>query len=116
MMKYLKELIAFIKNVANDARIPEADKKILLVLVALVLSPFDIIPDWIPIIGVLDDFVIVAIVLDYLFNHLDQDILLSHYPWTMKSFVRLRGFAKTVSWLAPSWVKQRVWSYKPSVY
>jgi uncharacterized membrane protein YkvA (DUF1232 family) len=115
-MKYIKELIEFIKNVANDSRIPESDKRILLVLVALIVSPFDIIPDWIPIIGVMDDIVLMGIVLDYFFNHLDQDILLSHYPWTMKSFLRLRKTAKAISFLAPGWVKDKVWKYKPSIY
>lgn len=115
-MKYFKDLIAFIKNVANDQRIPESDKRILLVLVALIVSPFDIIPDWIPVVGVMDDIVLMGIVLDYFFNHLDQEILLSHYPWSMTSFVRLRKTAKVISFMAPGWVKDKVWSYKPSIY
>ncbi len=115
-MKYLKELLAFVKNVANDPRIPESDKKILLILVALIVSPIDIIPDWIPIIGVMDDFVLMGIVLDYFFNHLDEEILLSHYPWTMKSFIRLKKTARVVGYLAPNWVKERVWKFKPNIY
>ena len=66
---------------AKDERIPDRDKALLVALVALVISPSDLIPDWIPLFGMLDDIVIIAIVLDYLFNRLDQDILLSHYPW-----------------------------------
>lgn len=88
-MKTLKQLIEFIKNVAKDERIPERDKTILLALLALIISPIDFIPDWIPIFGVLDDFVMIALVLDYFFNHIDQVILLSHYPWGMKSFARI---------------------------
>ncbi|HEX4922917.1 MAG TPA: YkvA family protein [Bdellovibrionales bacterium] len=116
MLKTIKELIAFIKAVANDPRIPERDKTVLLALLALVISPVDLIPDWIPFFGQLDDFVIVAIVLDYLFNHLDQQILLSHYPWGMKSYVRIRKTAQLVAQITPSWVKNKIWSFKPSVY
>jgi len=115
-VKYIKELIEFVKNVANDSRIPESDKRILLVMVGLIISPFDLIPDWIPVFGLLDDFVLIAIVLDYFFNHLDQDILLSHYPWSMKSFIRLRKTARVVSFMAPGWVKQKIWKFKPSIY
>ncbi len=115
-MTYLKELNTFIKNVANDERIPPQDKKILLVLVALIISPFDIIPDWIPILGLMDDLVLISIVLDYLFNHLDDTILLSHYPWSMKSFIRLKKTARVISFMAPRWVKDRVWKFKPDVY
>lgn len=115
-MKSLKELLDFIKNVTNDSRIPPSDKKILLVLVGLIISPIDIIPDWIPIIGVMDDFILMAIVLDYFFNHLDDTILLSHYPWSMKSFIRLKKTAKIISFFAPRWVKDRVWKFKPDIY
>lgn len=115
-MKSLKDLSDFIKNVANDERIPSQDKKILLALVALIISPFDIIPDWIPIIGVMDDFVLISIVLDYLFNHLDDTILLSHYPWSMKSFIRLKKTARVIIFMAPRWVKDRIWTFKPDIY
>lgn len=115
-MKFFKDLLSFVKNVANDERIPESDKKVLLVFIALIASPIDIIPDWIPIFGVMDDMVLIALVLDYFFNHLDQKILLSHYPWGMKSFVRVRTAAKVVAIMTPTWVKNKIWSYKPSIY
>lgn len=115
-MKTIKALIQFVKDVAGDARIPEKDKKILLVLLALILSPFDIIPDWIPIIGVLDDIIILGVVLDYFFNQLDQDILLSHYPWGMKSYLRVRKVARWISMFTPTFITNKIWSYKPSIY
>ena len=116
MFKKIKELVAFVKAVANDPRIPARDKSVLLGLVALIISPFDIIPDWIPVIGVMDDVVILAIVLDYLFNHLDQEILLSHYPWDLKSYTRTRRVAQWIAVLTPEFVKDKIWKYKPSVY
>jgi uncharacterized membrane protein YkvA (DUF1232 family) len=115
-MKKIKELIEFIRQVAGDERIPERDKKILLALLALIISPVDLIPDWIPIIGVMDDFVLLAIILDYFFNYIDQEILLSHYPWGMKSFVRIRRLCRMISLAVPGWVREKVWKFKPSVY
>jgi uncharacterized membrane protein YkvA (DUF1232 family) len=116
MLKKIKELISFVKEVATDPRIPDRDKSVLLAMVALILSPIDIIPDWIPIFGVMDDIVILAIVLDYLFNHLDQEIILSHYPWDMKSYTRMRKAAQWIAMLTPEFIKDRIWKYKPSVY
>jgi uncharacterized membrane protein YkvA (DUF1232 family) len=115
-MKTIKHLIAFIKAVAEDSRIPDRDKRVLLILLALIASPIDIIPDWIPIFGMLDDIVIIAIVMDYLFNQLDQEILLSHYPWGMKSYLRIRRVARVIATLTPNMIKERIWKYKPSVY
>jgi uncharacterized membrane protein YkvA (DUF1232 family) len=115
-MEFFKKLVDFIKAVATDERIPDRDKKLLLVLTALVISPVDIIPDWIPILGQMDDLLIIAIVLDYLFNVLDTQILLSHYPWGMKSFQRIRLFARMIAMLTPGWVKKRIWKYEGSPY
>ncbi len=109
-------LVTFTKNVSNDERIPARDKKVLLALIALIISPFDIIPDWIPILGMLDDIVILAIVLDYFFNVIDQKILLSHYPWGMISYARIIGAARLITGLTPSFVKNWVWKYKPDPY
>ena len=109
--KKMKQLIKFVKDVANDDRIPANDKKILLALLALIISPLDLIPDWIPVIGQLDDILMMALILDYLFEVLDQDILLSHYPWDMKSFLNLKRMSSWISMLAPAFIKKRLWSY-----
>lgn len=115
-MGFIKKLVDFIREVAEDQRIPERDKTVLLALLALVISPIDIIPDWIPIIGILDDTLIIALILDYLFNVLDQEILLSHYPWGMKSFTRLRRGAQLITLITPTFIKNKIWKYRPSPY
>lgn len=115
-MKFFTLLKKFLTDVANDERIPPKDKKILLAMIALVISPFDLIPDWIPFFGLLDDFVLIAFMLDYFFSVLDSEVLLSHYPWGMKSFVRLRKIAKAVQIFVPSFIKKKIWSYVGSPY
>lgn len=115
-MNFFKKLVTFIRGVAEDERIPSRDKKVVLGCLALILSPVDLIPDWIPVIGVVDDFVLVAIVLDYFFNVLDDQILLSHYPWGMKSFVALKKLARLVTLLTPPAVKNRIWKFEKTPF
>jgi uncharacterized membrane protein YkvA (DUF1232 family) len=115
-MKFLKELKNFLVNTANDERIPSRDKKILLAMIALIISPLDIIPDWIPIFGVLDDIIIMSIVLDYFFSVLDSRIILSHFPWDMKAYARLRKIAKMLQMFVPRFVKKKLWSYVGDPY
>ena len=115
-MQFFKEVTQFIKDVANDSRIPSRDKKVVLALVAYIVSPIDLIPDWIPILGALDDIIVLAIILDYFFNVLDQDILLSHFPWNMKRFTRIRRVARTITILTPSPIKQLIWKFEASPY
>ncbi|MBT4760881.1 MAG: DUF1232 domain-containing protein [Bdellovibrionaceae bacterium] len=115
-MKKVKQIIQFLKDVANDHRIPARDKKLLLVFIGLIISPIDFIPDWIPIIGILDDLVILSIVLDYFFEYLDVEILLDHYPFGMKSFNWLRRTSKIITQFTPMWIRNRIWKFKPDVY
>lgn len=116
LKNFINQIIDFVKNVANDPRIPARDKTVILALLAMVISPIDIIPDWIPIIGWLDDLVIMAIVLDYFFNLLDQNILLSHYPWGMKSYIWMRRMARMITALTPGPIKKYIWKYQRDPY
>ena len=115
-MKFLKDLTQFLKDVANDERIPSRDKKILLAMIALIISPFDIIPDWLPIFGQLDDIILISIILDYFFRVLDSQILLSHWPWTMKSFSKIRAIARILQFFVPRFVKKRLWAFVGEPY
>lgn len=115
-MKFFKDLKDFLVNTAHDERIPPRDKKVLLALIALIISPIDLIPDWIPFFGQLDDLVLMAIVLDYFFRVLDSQVLLSHYPWGMKSFARLRAVARFLDFLVPRFIKKKLWQYVGDPY
>lgn len=46
---------------SRDPRVPWYAKAIALLVVAYALSPFDLIPDFIPVIGYLDDFVLLPL-------------------------------------------------------
>jgi uncharacterized membrane protein YkvA (DUF1232 family) len=116
MKEFALKLINFIKDVSQDSRIPDKDKAILATLLALIISPVDLIPDWIPVLGQMDDMVLICVVLDYLFHVLDTEILLSHYPWDMKSFARLRRVTKVASAFVPRTIKNRIWSYQKIPY
>ena len=115
-MTFFKKLKDFLVETANDERIPAADKKILLAMIALVLSPIDLIPDWIPFFGQLDDLILISFILDYFFEVLDSQVILSHYPWGMKSFARLRAMARFLQFFVPGFIKKRIWSYVGSPY
>lgn len=115
-MKFFKDLKDFIKNTAQDERIPEKDKKIILALLGLIISPIDLIPDWIPIFGLLDDLIYLSFILDYFFSVLDSRILLSHFPWNMKAYTRLKAIAQFTQFLVPRFLKRKLWSYVGDPY
>ena len=113
MKNFFNQIKNFVSEIASEKRIPESDKKILAgVLIVLFLRIF-LIPDWIPytLLAPLDIFLMLALVLDYFFQVLDSRVLLSHYPWGMKSFARLQRIAHFMSFFIPSFISDNLWKY-----
>lgn len=111
MTQLLKQLQIFISDTYLDQRIPERDKKVLIAILVILVLRILFVPDWIPYFGILDILFLIGIVGDYLFGILDQNLLLSHYPWGMKSFARLKRFANFLAIFAPHFVTDHLWEY-----
>jgi uncharacterized membrane protein len=104
-------LKSFISSTYADERIPQKDKKLIVVLLVILALRILFIPDWIPYFGILDILFLLAIIVDYFFGVLDQNLLLSHYPWGMKSFARIKRMASFLSLFAPPFIKDNIWQY-----
>lgn len=111
-MIFIKKLETFFKSTYHDDRIPVRDKNVLKILLAILLIRLLFIPDWIPYFGILDILFLLALIFDYLFDILDQSVLLSHYPWGMKSFARVRRVASFLALFAPAFIKENLWHYR----
>lgn len=111
MKTFFLDAKKFLVNTYQDQRIPEHDKKVFLVLAMALLLRILFIPDWIPYLGPLDALIMLGLLADYLANVLDQNLLLSHYSWGMKSFARLRRVAQFFSLFAPGFISDRLWQY-----
>lgn len=57
----LKQEIKYYRLVLKDSRTPRIAKIILGIAIGYIFLPFDLIPDWIPVIGHLDDLIVVPI-------------------------------------------------------
>ncbi len=72
---FLKLLFRLFK----DPRVPAAEKALLIGAIVYVISPLDLIPDFIPFIGEVDDLYLVALVLLRLFNRAPDEALREHW-------------------------------------
>src|ERR1051325_5402151 len=73
--KKLRELLLFIPNLMKllydllkDPRVSQADKAILAGVIMYVIVPIDVIPDFVPFVGLIDDSYLIAISLLRLLN------------------------------------------------
>lgn len=55
----IKLELSYYKALSQDPHVPKISKWLLVAAIAYLLSPIDIIPDFIPILGQLDDLVLV---------------------------------------------------------
>lgn len=115
-MKLFSDLKKTWIDFSKDVRIPARDKKILVIFIIYLISPLDLITDWTPKYGLIDDFFMLAFIMDYLFNVLDSQLMLSHYPWGMKSYARFRSVARTLEFFVPNFIKKNLWLYERDPY
>ena len=71
--------------------------------------PVDLIPDFIPVIGYLDDAVVVIVLLDYVFNHLERGLVRQHWPGSEKSLRRTARMVACLAWIVPAFLRRRLW-------
>jgi uncharacterized membrane protein YkvA (DUF1232 family) len=102
----MAKIIDFVRDLAEDDRIPLQNRIVLGGLLVYLLTPIDIIPDFIPILGWLDDAFVTLVILDYIFNSTDSDLILEHYPWSKTSFQKMQTYIDRLSWLVPPRVKK----------
>ena len=77
------------RRLRKDPRVPTRVKLVLAVAVLWVISPIDLIPEFLPVIGPLDDVVVVALALRYALRHVPADALLEAWPADRRILERL---------------------------
>jgi uncharacterized membrane protein YkvA (DUF1232 family) len=60
---FIPDCVVLVTRLARDPRVPRRRKFLLLGLAGYLALPFDLVPDFIPVAGQLDDAIIVALVL-----------------------------------------------------
>jgi uncharacterized membrane protein YkvA (DUF1232 family) len=100
----LPRLALLIPKVIADDRTPVRLKLALAGLGVYLISPWDFIPDFIPIFGQLDDLAAILLLVDGTLNQVDDVILLDNWTGDVKTLQRLQFLAGLVS----SWVPARV--------
>jgi uncharacterized membrane protein YkvA (DUF1232 family) len=94
----LKELAGFLPDCATtarrlrgDPRVPRRAKVAVGFALLWVLSPIDLIPEFLPVIGPVDDVVVVALALRYAARQVPRDVLLEAWPGKPSTIERLLG-------------------------
>jgi uncharacterized membrane protein YkvA (DUF1232 family) len=82
---FIPDCIVLVTRLARDGRVPRRRKLLLLALVGYLALPFDLVPDFIPVAGQLDDAIIVALVLRSLIRSGSEDLIRELWPGPERS-------------------------------
>jgi uncharacterized membrane protein YkvA (DUF1232 family) len=94
---FIPDCLTTVRQLRRDPRVPRR-AKIAVVLAGLwVASPIDLIPEFLPVIGPLDDIVVVALALRYAARQVPREVLLEAWPGEPRLLHRLLGQADSVS-------------------
>ena len=78
--RFVPDCAVLFARLARDPRLPRRYKALLLALVGYLALPFDLVPDFIPVAGHLDDAVIVALALRAVLRGSGTELLHEHWP------------------------------------
>ncbi|MGB9282357.1 MAG: DUF1232 domain-containing protein [Pseudonocardiaceae bacterium] len=95
-LRLLPDVIRLLRRLATDPVLPRGVRIRLWLLLGYLLLPFDLIPDFIPVLGYADDALVVALALRSVTRRAGADALARHWPGTpagLRTVQRLAGLA-----------------------
>ena len=98
LIRFLPDCAVLFKRLLGDARIPWTRKLPIALLIPYLASPIDLIPDFIPVIGLLDDALLVGLVLRSTVKSAGPELIREHWPGpdeSLRAVLRLAGAGGT---------------------
>jgi uncharacterized membrane protein YkvA (DUF1232 family) len=94
LTRFVPDCVVLFRRLIGDPRIARRDKLLLAALVGYLSMPLDLVPDFIPVAGQLDDAIIVAVVLRAVLRSAGAELIREHWPGPTRSLdalLRLAG-------------------------
>jgi len=90
----LPNLVRLFRGLIGDPRVPRGSKALLLVGAVWLVSPIDLIPEFLPGIGGIDDAIVAALILRHLVRRAGDEVVREHWkgdPKTIGLILRVAG-------------------------
>jgi len=112
LFRALPDIARTVARLATDPVLPTAAKVAIAAAVLYLVSPVDLIPDFIPILGALDDVLVAAILVDGILNVVDRGLVLKYWPGSADSLERVARAARLLAAWVPWRLKARIFAGK----
>lgn len=91
LARFLPACVTAMRRLRRSPQVPRRARVAIAVAAVWVLSPIDLIPEFLPVIGQLDDVVVVALALRYVARRTPRGVLLEAWPGDTRLLERLIG-------------------------
>ena len=88
---FVPDCVTTVRRLRRDPRVPFRAKLVIALAGLWLLSPIDLLPEFLPVIGPLDDVVVVALALRYAARQVPRDVLVAAWPGERWLLERLLG-------------------------
>lgn len=75
----IPNMLLLFKDLAKDPSVPRGSKVLLVLGTLWLVSPIDLLPEFLPVVGPLDDAIVAALVLRHLVRRAGADVVRSHW-------------------------------------
>jgi uncharacterized membrane protein YkvA (DUF1232 family) len=110
VLRALPEIARLVRRLIIDPVLPRSAKILLGAAVLYLASPLDLVPDFIPLVGYVDDALLVAALVDGLLTYVDRRLVLKYWPGTAESLDSLARAARLLSVWVPGHLKRRIFA------
>jgi uncharacterized membrane protein YkvA (DUF1232 family) len=113
VVHYIRQLPHFLRllfGLITDPRVAMTDKLLVFGAIAYIVTPIDLIPDFIPFIGEVDDIYLLVIALQRLIANAGRPVLLDHWGGDSEdlSDLNLRGALAAAAFFLPRRIRRRL--------
>ena len=110
---YMKQLPAYMRLLGGllmDRRVATVDKLLVAGAMAYIAMPIDLIPDFIPFIGEVDDVFVLILALQRLISNAGRPVLMSHWSGAMEDLaeLNLRDALAAAAFFLPRSIRKRL--------
>ena len=85
-LRLLPDMLRMLRALIVDPATPRPERWLMIGLLAWLASPIDLLPEFLPVVGPLDDIVVAAIVLRWVSRRLGRDYLRTHWSGSHEGF------------------------------
>jgi uncharacterized membrane protein YkvA (DUF1232 family) len=103
-VRLLPDLLRLLRRLAADSSVPRSARVRLALLLGYLTMPFDLVPDFVPVLGYADDAIVVSLVLRSVVRRAGASVVRRHWPGTadgLTALARLTGLKLEPAALEP---------------